>query len=202
MRGFELNELQNPDPLNFVNKTMEIERFIQSGRYSDAVISLDKADLLVPQPEQATAIRRLFLAVSQGETDAIRDALQQYVVADSRTAPIIEPILANFDSETSALAAMRDVFVSDTGLSGEGRVIMASMAAFYGDPQFALDVMSEELSTNVLRINRIWYPYFSEMRGLPGFKNLAEDTGLLSYWRTVEWADSCRPVGDNDFECN
>jgi len=62
--------------------------------------------------------------------------------------------------------------------------------------------MTDELSVNMIRISRIWYPFFSGMRSLPGFKTLEERTGLLTYWRTNEWADLCRQLDDGDFACN
>jgi hypothetical protein len=28
------------------------------------------------------------------------------------------------------------------------------------------------------------------------------DVGLFAYWREWSWPDLCRPVGDDDFECD
>ena len=28
------------------------------------------------------------------------------------------------------------------------------------------------------------------------------DLNLVAYWRASGWADLCRPLGDDDFECN
>jgi len=48
----------------------------------------------------------------------------------------------------------------------------------------------------------VWLPLFRDMRQLPGFKDLLREIGLVDYWReTGDWGDFCRPVGDNDFEC-
>ena len=42
----------------------------------------------------------------------------------------------------------------------------------------------------------------SDVRRLPGFKDLARKLGLVDYWRkSGTWGDFCRPVGDEDFEC-
>jgi len=87
-------------------------------------------------------------------------------------------------------------------LTGEGRMVLASMAAHYGDAEFALEIMTDEFSVNMIRTNRLWYPYFSDMRKLPGFKTLAENIGFGAYWRKYGWADTCRPLGADDFECN
>ena len=36
---------------------------------------------------------------------------------------------------------------------------------------------------------------------LPGFKDLAHKWGMEEYWREFGWGYYCRPVGDDDFEC-
>jgi hypothetical protein len=41
----------------------------------------------------------------------------------------------------------------------------------------------------------------SDMRKLPGFKDLVRDMGLVDYWRKYGWSDFCGPVGDDDFAC-
>jgi hypothetical protein len=39
-------------------------------------------------------------------------------------------------------------------------------------------------------------------RGDPRFKQILRDMGLVDYWRqSGKWADFCRPVGEDDFEC-
>ena len=93
------------------------------------------------------------------------------------------------------------MYENGTNMTGEGRMVIASMAAHYGDAEFALEVMSDELSVNMVRTNRLWYPFFSRMRSLPGFKTLAEHVGFVEYWRKYGWADSCRPISLTDFEC-
>jgi hypothetical protein len=48
----------------------------------------------------------------------------------------------------------------------------------------------------------LWMPYMSEVRKLPGFKQLMIDIGLVDYWREYGWADLCQPVGAADFVCS
>lgn len=86
-------------------------------------------------------------------------------------------------------------------MTGEGRLLIASVAAHFGHPELALELMAEELRSNLVRASRIWYPFFSEMRKLPDFKVLAADIGFVPYWRKYGWADTCRPVGKADFVC-
>jgi hypothetical protein len=42
----------------------------------------------------------------------------------------------------------------------------------------------------------------SDVRRLPGFKELVTDLNLDAYWRASGWADACRPIGADDFTCS
>jgi hypothetical protein len=75
------------------------------------------------------------------------------------------------------------------------------VAAYFGDPQFALKVKGQEVRAIAARLGAVWYPVMSEVRQLPGFKKLVTDLNLVEYWRAYGWADLCRPLGDNDFTC-
>jgi len=46
------------------------------------------------------------------------------------------------------------------------------------------------------------YPIMREVRQMPRFKELARKRGLVDYWNEFGWPDLCRPVGDDDFECD
>ena len=115
---------------------------------------------------------------------------------------IIRQVLANFEFENVVIIeSLRQLLHESTDMTGDGLVLLASLAAFYGDPELALEAMTQELGNSQIRGARLWYPFFSEMRQLPGFKTLVEDMGLVTLWRTYVWADYCRPVQDDDFEC-
>ncbi len=200
LRIQELDQLY--DPLNVFSALVVAERYIQTGQVEDALATLARADRIMPPPQQGTDLRRFFLSVTVGEPEGIRTALRNYAVADPRVATLVKAILDEFDSAPAVvLDVMRRMYENDVDIRGEGRLIIASMAAHYGDADFALEVMSDELSVNMIRMNRLWYPFFSEMRSLPGFKALAERTGLVDYWRVYGWADTCRPLGEQDFQC-
>ena len=81
---------------------------------------------------------------------------------------------------------------------------VAFWAAYFGERDLALDALVESLSRNVSgpSLQNIWYPLLSDARRDPRFKKMVSNIGFVELWRsTGDWADACRPVGADDFEC-
>ena len=49
---------------------------------------------------------------------------------------------------------------------------------------------------------RIWNPALAEYRASAQFKGYVRQTRIEAYWRKHGWPDFCRPLGDDDFECD
>jgi TolB-like protein/Flp pilus assembly protein TadD len=49
---------------------------------------------------------------------------------------------------------------------------------------------------------RVWHPILADYRKSDQFKDFARQTHLEEYWRKHGWPDMCRPLGDDDFECD
>jgi TolB-like protein len=193
---------QQLDPLNYFEMTIRAEHHIQASDYAAAEAEFANIARLTSDTNQAIELRRMLIAFSKGEPDRIRETLQNYVKVDSRVANIVSAVLEKFDSPApEILAVLRRLYDEETEMTGEGRLVTASLAVHFGDAELALEIMSKELRVNLMRVGRIWYPHFSAMRKLAGFKVLAEDIGFVPYWRKYGWADSCRPLGETDFEC-
>jgi hypothetical protein len=112
------------------------------------------------------------------------------------------PVLAEIDSPERALSVLRDVYLDENLKWPRKLHDIAMLAAYFGDPKFALKVKSQELSSHAVRLATVWYPVMSEVRQLPEFKDLVTDLNLVEYWRAYGWADACKPLGDNDFTCS
>ena len=81
---------------------------------------------------------------------------------------------------------------------------VAHWAAYFGERDLALDALEVSLSRNASgpALQNIWSPLLSDARQDPRFKAMVRDIGFVDLWRaTGNWADACRPVGDDDFEC-
>ena len=68
---------------------------------------------------------------------------------------------------------------------------------------FGARVQSQEtFNSSPGQIYALWRPVYRDMRKLPRFKEFARQIGLVDYWKQYGWPDICRPVGENDFECD
>jgi hypothetical protein len=112
---------------------------------------------------------------------------------------LYSPVLAEFDSPERVLSILQAVY-QDESLQWHHDIAM--LAVYFGDPEFALKVKGEEVRLSTARLHAVWYPVMSEVRQLPGFKDLVTELNLVEYWRAYGWADACRPLGDDDFECS
>jgi TolB-like protein len=82
--------------------------------------------------------------------------------------------------------------------------VVAFCLAFAGDPDAAMDILvSMTLQENWYVINRFWIhtEEVIQLRRSPRFKQMVSDMGLANFWRENGWPDLCRPVGEEDFEC-
>jgi len=76
------------------------------------------------------------------------------------------------------------------------------IAAYHGDVEMALEFLREAYirSESIFTIY-MWHPLMSEVRKTTEFKDVVTEIGLVQYWREIKWADYCRPVSEDDFEC-
>lgn len=189
-------------PLGYGGAQTLAERYIQVGRYDDARATLEISESLSATVKPGVIKRRLFIALSEREPEDIRKFLGQYADVKPAAGPMIQLVLENFESPPAEIVrVLRRYFDEGNEMPGQGRVIMAGLATYYGDPEFALEVMKDELARNLFRFRRVWYPFFSDMRKLDGFADFITELGLEEFYRTYDWPDYCRPLGEDDFEC-
>jgi len=143
----------------------------------------------------------LDIALNERDPEALMAAIQALPKTNIATIALFAPVLAEFDSPERILSLLRDVY-RDENLKWPRKLHdIAMVAAYFGDPQFALKVKGQEVRAATVRVQALWYPVMSEVRQLPEFKKLVTELNLVEYWRTYGWADACRPLGDDDFTC-
>jgi len=81
---------------------------------------------------------------------------------------------------------------------------VALCMALAGQPDRATEIARTEVEKEWQYIRVFWgsNPQAGAMRQTQGFKDLLKVLGLLDYYREYGWPDLCRPLGDDDFECD
>jgi TolB-like protein/Tfp pilus assembly protein PilF len=143
----------------------------------------------------------LEIAFNEQDPEAVKAAIQAMLKKDIPVDSLQAHVLEEFDSPERVLAMLRDAYLDENLRWPSKHHDIAMMAAYFGHPQFALKVMSEELRTSTVRMFALWYPVMSDVRQLPEFKKLVTELNLVEYWRAYGWADACKPLGDDDFTC-
>ncbi|MCH8930348.1 MAG: tetratricopeptide repeat protein [Proteobacteria bacterium] len=77
----------------------------------------------------------------------------------------------------------------------------------YNSPLFTGAMGDFDRATEIFYQNpgwrtRIWNPALAEYRSSAQFKGYVRQTRMEAYWRKHGWPDFCRPLGDDDFECD
>jgi len=144
----------------------------------------------------------LDLALNEGAPEEIKTRLSAMLPMNDSTTALYSRVLSEFDSPELVLSTLRTVYADESAQWPSKLHDIAMLAAYFSDPEFALQVKAEEVRNTPVRLFALWYPVMSEARQLPEFKELVTDINLVAYWRAYGWADACRPLGDDDFTCS
>ena len=106
------------------------------------------------------------------------------------------------ESPEKGLMELRRLYTDNENLSCLDLTFMAMWAAYFGNPEFALEVKEKAASINGTPLNHIWHPLMLDVRQLPRFKEFVREIGLVEYWNKFGWPDICRQLDKGDFECD
>ncbi|HVJ29801.1 MAG TPA: hypothetical protein VNA66_05770, partial [Gammaproteobacteria bacterium] len=167
-----------------------------SGDSANAFATIDRGvelGFLVPILEG----NAMLVALGTGDEDEIRRrvaALQPDAAGNN------DALVAHLGDPTAARAELRRIAATPAPPDYVRSVVMAHWAAYFGDPELALGEL-RNIAHAGLDEAALWRPVLSEVRKLPGFKDLVRSEGLVDYWRAYGWPDVCRPTAGDDFEC-
>jgi TolB-like protein len=142
----------------------------------------------------------LHIALNDGSPDEVRTALAAMPRNIAGT-ELYGPVLEYLDLPERSLGHLETLLTNSELLWPSKYHDIGLLAAYFGDPELALEALSREVPYATIRYATLWYPMMSEVRRQPRFKTLVEQVNLVDYWRKHGWADSCRPLGSEDFEC-
>jgi TolB-like protein len=191
------------DPLNAFVSFLLSRAYAASGNLPAAIAEEDRGLQLegFQVPLRGSAV---LTALATRDRKLIEQRLALTLEGPSGPSEFLAELKARLDNPVDALALVRRRAAASTD-----HVELSALAvwmASLGDPEGALEHYRRrtELFRSVRRnavLFDIWNPVMHDMRQLPGFKDLAREFGLVDYWRTYGWADLCKPVGVDDFEC-
>jgi adenylate cyclase len=119
-----------------------------------------------------------------------------------RADPISTILKEHIESPEEGLTELRRLYSGDDSLSRSNFVSIAFFAAYFGDTELAMNALERSVISRGGLIYIFWYPSLREIRKTPRFKEFVREIGLVDYWKEYGWPDICRPVGDDDFECD
>jgi len=123
-------------------------------------------------------------------------------------------------NRAAALALIRQI---PGGESAPVREILATLDGTVQDPQRTLQILEEWAAESGQNLESFpeflvllgaepgrkssiygwyWYPVLSEFRKSDTFKQLLTVNGIVDVWREKGFPPQCRPLGDDDFECD
>lgn len=192
LRYFELASKAQRNPINLPTNFM-------------AAVALGQFDLLgggkTVWGDLWSPMDHVLIALNSGDTAELRSSLRNVPSTARGQYGLAQSVLRNFDSPADILSTIKSTYRDPDAQWPAKHADVAVLAAFFGDPEFALESISHEARLTPIRYGALWSPVMSEVRKLPGFKQLMTDVNLVEYWRTYGWPDHCRPIGNNDFEC-
>jgi hypothetical protein len=111
-----------------------------------------------------------------------------------------DALLEYLDDPHRGRAEVRRIAATPSPADDFRSILIAHWAAYYGEPELALEMLNA-ISPGAANDGLLWRPIMSEVRQLPGFKDLVGREGLVDYWEAYGWPDLCQPTTNGDFEC-
>lgn len=191
------------DPLNATNAAYLSDAYLSIGEPQKAMDEVDRFASFAGHEVVLVKASGLMAAMVSGDKSEIVKHLDQ-VIESEPFSFLSEPMRDRLDDRDAAVAELHRKLEEPQAQAAFMKNIVAIWAAYWGETELALRLMSEFLLTgsNKILVFLLWRRIFKDVRSLPGFKQLLIDLGLVEYWRkTGNWGMFCRPVGDDDFEC-
>ncbi len=141
--------------------------------------------------------RTLELALIQASAGRYKES-----AAALREMPMTNYLPGMLESAAKILESAPAKAASPATLPRLGNMSFAFMHV--GAPERVLEFYEDEVRGNYFQpisSTWFWHPSYAAVRKTDRFKKVAQDLGLVAYWRARGWPAQCRPQGANDFIC-
>lgn len=172
-----------------------LEVHIALGRIDEAWSKLELVS------EDLRAYARLILTLNDGSAEEVRAVIAAMPGHTIAFRDLYTPLLELFDQPEAALDFLRGLAQDPDRMWPSKFRTIALLAAWFGDPELAFEVFSNELPHTNIRYGTLWNPIMSDMRRLPAFTRFLHEVNLVDYWRNHGWSDFCRPLGRDELVC-
>jgi hypothetical protein len=135
------------------------------------------------------------------DPDVIRRRVAAVSTGVSGRRPTPDELLPRLADAAAARPVWRGLAAEPAPPSFLRSVLLAYWAAYFGDTELALATLGP-ITHGAADEGLLWRPVLSDVRRLPGFKDLLRREGLVDYWRVAGWPDRCQPTTAEDFECS
>ena len=140
------------------------------------------------------------LATIEGESDRIAEGVRRFISAMGDVHDDRLSIYANAFVDPTAREAALPLLKADIEQGHYFQSLWGSLLLSEGESLvYVLEALSN--SPNWVR-STLWYPPFRSMLKQQVVKDHLYRIGLVDFWGDVGWPDFCRPLGDDDFECD
>ena len=151
--------------------------------------------------DESRRFMMLTIALNEDSVDNIRAAIDELAGNRPDYRELFGPIRDMLETPDAALEYLEALANDPTRAWPHKYMQIALVAAYLGDPDFALEVFSRELPHTAIRYGALWFPVMTDVRKLPAFKDLVTEVNLVAYWQKHGWPDFCWPQGTADFVC-
>jgi len=116
--------------------------------------------------------------------------------------PIFDVAKEYLESPEQGLEALRRITKNEDVLGSSDLSLISLWAAYFGDPDFAMNTMEKSVRINSVQGFFFWFPVMHEVRQTPRFKAFVKKIGLVDYWNKFGWPDICHQLDNGDFKCD